>query len=234
MTTKLLLLAVLVGVWLPATAAADTCDEVVTEWRQDKGYGKKSLLFDRMPEPCQELVYARPGEDAGSTGTPTAVAETTSPEGLDLRDFYLRADLGMNAPTGFVAVSAGRRFAEHHSMELSLGRGSAANFVSASYRVASSAEAWSWFVGGGGSVGFSKNAGYDPDQHDEDPTTTTTWIHGEAGGQRLGPGTVVLLAFGVDRLMSGTYHVDLGDINLVDEKAGSVAPYVRIGLGFGF
>jgi len=231
MTVKILVLCSLVLASRVAVAS-DACDAALSEWRHERDYGKKSLLFERLPESCKERVYAR---SAGVERTSTAEPTTSGAQAdLDLSGFYVRGDVGLGAPTGLLGVGVGRQFLGYHSLDLSIGSGSAANFVSASYRRSSSAEGWGWFVGAGGSVGVSKNAGYDPEQHDEDPTTTTTWIHGEAGGQRLGRGAVVLLAFGLERLMSGTYHVDLGDINLVDREPGSVAPYVRIGLGIGF
>jgi len=218
---------------LPALAQPvqpNRCEGPIAEWRAERDFGKKSLLFQRMADECKELLYA--------PSTPGPEEASVAAESEDVRSAplgaYVRGDIALNGPAGSLSIHGGKQFLGNNAIELGVGRGSAARFASVFYRRLTKADGWHVAFGVGASIGISSNSGYDPDQHDEDPTTTTTWAHGEIAAQRLGRGVVVLAAFGLDAMMSGKYHVDFGDISVIDREPYSIAPYVRFGLGGGF
>jgi hypothetical protein len=150
--------------------------------------------------------------------------------------FHARIDLGLNAPSGFVALAAGARVARRHTFDASVGRGAAANFLTFDYRYALSdaLSRWQTVVGLGGSVGMPNGDGYDPDQDSANPNTRTIWVHGEAGFERVGAQFVVLATAGVERLLTGRYHVDLAEVNVSDRRAGSTQLCLRLGVGMEF
>ena len=163
------------------------------------------------------------------------IVEADTAQGAGHDPAYLRIDLGLNAPEGFVSVSGGKQLASIHSLEATLGRGAAANFLGAAYRISLTGPGtWQLAAELGGSLGFPNGSGFDPDIDGENPNTRTAWLHGEVGVQRLASGVVVLAALGLDTLVGGRYHVDAAETNVVDRERGSVQPYVQLGIGVGF
>lgn len=155
--------------------------------------------------------------------------------GADTNPAYLRIDLGLNAPPGFVSVSGGKQIGGIHSFEVTLGSGAAATFVGAAYRISlKGVREWQLALEVGGELGFPNGKGYDPELDAENPNTRTSWLHGGLALQRLVPGVVVLAALGLDTLLDGRYHVDAAEVNVVNRGPGSIQPYVQVGLGVGF
>lgn len=148
---------------------------------------------------------------------------------------FLRADLGLNAPSGIFGITAGHVFDPRLAVEVSGGFGGGANFVVAAGRFyfAHPYPSWRLGVGVGGSLGFNRESccieGETP------PDSPSYWLHQELALSRLASHSfTVLLAAGVEELMSGAYHVDVTDVNFVDRKAIDVQPYLRVGIGWGF
>lgn len=164
-----------------------------------------------------------------------AIGKAEPPATASSSPAYLRVDLGLNAPEGYISISGGKQIAEIHAVEASAGRGAAATFLGAAYRLSlNGAVEWQVAAELGGSLGFPNGRGFDPDIDGDNPNTRSTWLHGGLAIQRVVPGVVVLAALGLDTLITGSYHVDSADINIVDREAGSVQPYIEVGLGVGF
>jgi len=225
---------------LPASALAqpgqipEQCQQPIAKWRAERDFGKKSIVFEALSDECKDVLYGSSSRASEPTVTTSTEASPAAHSHDPAHGLYVRADLGLNAPTGVISINGGKLFLGRNVIELGLGSGSASRFLSATYRRTTHDAGWTAAFGFGGSIGLPNNGGYDAEQHDEAPTTTTTWLHGEIAAQKLGQGFVAFAAFGLETLMSGTYHVDGGDINIIDREPYSAQPYIRFGFGGGF
>jgi len=147
------------------------------------------------------------------------------------RTFALRLEAGAFAPAGIGALTASGNLGERLQIEGSVGRGAESWFGSAGIR---------WLMvpsdtGGGLGLAVGNAIGGGGKCYRGPVASFGDWGWIEFAWNRRGEsGFDLLLGLGAEVLLAGGYHVDGGDINLLDATPGTVLPFLRIGLGYAF